>query len=226
MGLSPLTINGKQIRQLEALRESFDLLPVLEYYKNGKLLKWLQDRFYENEAAALELLDENAPDFVQQLCAIFGVEYSGEEIDIEEIAQKQERLAKLRTYTDDAEVISNIELVAFDQEELAELLHSGAEKIYLCADSFVVPVSQKNKCYIGINNPAVHIGGEIPENWDEQSIEFVDCMVDNLPEEPVTNIVVTENNDNPKQENLYDPCQRVNDVVSKFVEAFKGLTEE
>ena len=125
---------GAEVRTLEELREHFDLGAVLEYYKNGKLLTWLEDRYLEGEAEAVRALNEAAPDFQRQLCAVFQVEYTGNEVDLEEIERRQERLKRLRTITDDAEFIQNIDRVAFDQEELADLLDEGATKIYLCGE--------------------------------------------------------------------------------------------
>ena len=145
----PLSLSdGTQARTLDELKEHFDLESVLGYYKSGKLLTWLRDRYEETEADAVEALDENASDFQQKLCAVFGVEFSGSDVDMEEIAHRQERLANLRQYTDEDEFIQNIDAVAFDQEELIDLLDEGCEKIYLCGEKFTVPASQKNKAYV------------------------------------------------------------------------------
>ena len=91
--------DGTQARTLEDLQEHFDLESVLSYYKNGKLLTWLRDRYLESEAEAVEALDETAVDFQKQFCGIFGAEYTDHSVDLEGIARRQERLAKLRTYT-------------------------------------------------------------------------------------------------------------------------------
>ena len=174
--------DGTQARTLEDLQEHFDLESVLSYYKNGKLLTWLRDRYLESEAEAVEALDETAADFLKQFCGIFGAEYKDHSVDLEEIARRQERLAKLRTYTDEVEFIDHIDLVAFDQEDLADLLDDGQKEIYLCGDRFDIPVSQHGVHYKGITNPVLHLTGKLPEDMEETGITFENCTVENMPE--------------------------------------------
>lgn len=179
----PLKLSeGAEVRTLDELREHFDLEAVLGYYASGKLLTWLEDRYLEGEAEAIRALDEAAPDFQKKLCEVFQVEYTGSDIDLEEIERRQERLKRLQSITDEAEYIQNIDYVAFDQEELADLLDEGVTKIYLCGDKFTVPASRKGITYIGIKNPAVHISGKLPDTLEELGITFDGCNVDNLQE--------------------------------------------
>lgn len=175
---------GVEVKDLEQLKEHFDLRSVVEYYKNGKLLNWLEARYLEGEAEAVQNLDDEAPDFQKSLCEIFGVEFTGDEVDLEAIALRQERLKKLRAITDEAEYIDNIERLAFDQEELADLLDENENVIYLCGKKFTVPASRKDITYIGIQNPEVHISGEIPQERQNLGISFRECKVDNFSEEP------------------------------------------
>ena len=171
---------GVEIRTLEELREHFDLQSVLEYYKNGKLLTWLEDRYLEGEAEAVRALDESSPDFQKRLCEVFQVAYTGNEVDLEELQYRQERLKHLRTVTDEDEFIQNIDRVAFDQEELADLLDEDTKTIYLCGENFTIPASRKGIAYIGINTPVVHISGKIPEKLEELDIQFTGIQCDNL----------------------------------------------
>lgn len=168
--------DGTQVRSLDELQEHFDLKAVLGYYKSGQLSIWLNDRYLEDEAEAVSALDENAPDFQKQLCAVFGVEFQGEEMDLEEIKLRQERLKRLRQFTDEEVYIDHIDQVAFDQEELADLLDNGVETIYLCGEKFTVPASQKGKTYIGINQPEVKIGGKYI--LDDLEIHFDGCVLE------------------------------------------------
>ena len=166
--------NGTMVNSLDDLKEHFDLEAVLGFYKNGKLLTWLNDRYLEDEAEAVSALDESAPDFQKQLCAIFGVEFQGEEMDLEEIELRQERLKRLRQFTDEETYIDHIDQVAFDQDDLLDLLDEGVETIYLCGEKFSVPASQKGKTYIGINQPEVKISGKYtPDNLE---IQFEGCL--------------------------------------------------
>ena len=74
---------GKEVRSLDKFREHFDLETVLEYYKSGKLLTWLEDRYLEGEAEAIQALDETDPDFQLQLCSALQVECIGEDVGLE-----------------------------------------------------------------------------------------------------------------------------------------------
>lgn len=173
--------DGAEVRNPTELREHFDLEKVVEYYKNGVLLKWLRDRFFDKEADAVEALDENTDDFQQKLCSIFGVEFSGNPVDVEEIVQRQERLAMLREITDEEEFIRNIDQVAFDQEDLADLLAEGADTVYLCGTYFVVPARCEKVTYIGINKPTVHIAGLESGKLLSPDIHFNQVKVENFP---------------------------------------------
>ena len=158
----------------------------MEYYKSGKLQTWLEDRYFEEEAEAVSVLDETASDFQAQLCKIFGVEYSGQSVNLEEIARRQARLEKLRSLTDEAEYLEQIDRVAFDQDELADLLDEKEKTIYLCGKKFMIPVSQKGVSYIGINAPSAHLSGKVPQSAGELGICFTNVNVDNLPEEIIS----------------------------------------
>lgn len=173
--------DGAEVRNPTELREHFDLEKVVEYYKNGMLLKWLRVRFFDKEADAVEALDENADDFQQRLCRIFDVEFSGNPVDVEEIVQRQERFTMLREITDEEEFIRKIDQVAFDQEDLADLLAEGADTVYLCGTYFVVPARCERVTYIGINEPTVHIVGLESGKSLSPDIHFKQVQLENFP---------------------------------------------
>lgn len=173
--------DGAEVRNPTELREHFDLEKVVEYYKNGMLLKWLRVRFFDKEADAVEALDENADDFQQRLCRIFDVEFSGNPVNVEEIVQRQERLTRLREITDEEEFIRKIDQVAFDQEDLADLLAEGADTVYLCGTYFVVPARCERVTYIGINEPTVHIVGLESGKSLSPDIHFKQVQLENFP---------------------------------------------
>lgn len=205
----------KEVRTLDELREHFDLEKVLEYYKNGKLLTWLEDRYLEGEAEAVRGLDDTKPDFQRQLCAVFQVEYTGDDVDLEEIERRQEKLKRLRSITDNAEFIQNIDLVAFDQEDLADLLDEGQKRIYLCGETFQIPVSQKEITYIGINDPGIHLTGNVPEDVREVGITYKNCRPDNWPES-----ILKDHGKNITTK-ITDPCKR--DLAYKIRGFLEGI---
>ena len=168
--------DGTKVNSLDDLKEHFDLEAVLGYYKSATLLTWLQARYLEDEAEAVSALDESAPDFQKKLCAVFEVEFHGKELDLEKIELRQKRLKRLRQFTDEEVYIDHIDQVAFDQEELADLLDDGVETIYLCGENFTIPASQKGKTYIGINQPEVKIGGKYI--LDDLEIHFDGCVLE------------------------------------------------
>lgn len=151
----PLEVrNGVKARNIFELKENFDIEKIIGYFLDGKLKNWLDARYYEEEAEAIEQLDENDTALAKKLCEIFAVEYEMEEINHEEIARRNERLAKLKQFTADIDVISNIDFVAFNQEELADLYDLDVKKIYLCEGKFVIPKSKKDLeyCLVGMPN--------------------------------------------------------------------------
>ena len=142
--------NGVKVRTMKDLVDNFDTEKVVGYFLDGKLKKWLDARWYEDEAEKIAELDKNDSKLAKHLCEIFGVEYEKEEIDPEEIARRNERIAKLKQYTDDEEIIKNIDSVAFNQEELADLYDRDLKKIYLCKGDFRIPKSKNNLEYVVI----------------------------------------------------------------------------
>ena len=42
--------DGQEARSMEELREYFDLRKIIGYLHDGRLVEWLEDRFYQDEA--------------------------------------------------------------------------------------------------------------------------------------------------------------------------------
>lgn len=158
--------DGTNVRDLDALKEHFDIESVAKYFRDGKLLIWLEDRYYDDEVNALENLSADDKDLEQKLCTIFGVETP------EEIAHRAERLAKLKNYTDDENILANVDKVAFDQEDLADLLDADTKEIYLCDNRFSIPLRVKNKNYIGIAKAVAVIRSDKLVDFKSLGIEF------------------------------------------------------
>lgn len=144
--------NGVKVRSnLEELREHFDLEKAVGYFLSGKLAEWLEDRYYDVEAEKIQAIDKDAPDLNKKLCAALGVEYDEKQnVNVEQIERINEKRAILRQKTDDESIIAHAGQTAFTQEDLAELLDMDEPIIYLCGDSFTIPVRVENKKYIGI----------------------------------------------------------------------------
>lgn len=79
--------DGVEVRSLEELREAFDLGLVMGYLADGRLERWLEDRFYEEEAGQVAGLDKEAPDLGKRLCTILQVPYT-EEMEMDAVIAK------------------------------------------------------------------------------------------------------------------------------------------
>ena len=163
--------DGAQVRTIEELKEHFDVESVVGYFTDGRLLNWLQSRYYDDEADKVERLTKDDPQLHKKLCAIFGVE-SAQDVDPEEIARRQERLNRLKQYTDDREIWNLVDQVAFDQEDLSDLLDENTTLIYLCNNRFTIPLRITDKTYVGIGKAIAVIRTDKPVDFDKLNITF------------------------------------------------------
>lgn len=191
--------NGAKATDMKSLINNFDLESVICYFLNGKLLKWLNDRYYENEAEAIAHLSKEDPCFARKLCDIFGVQCQERaDIDTEEILRRNQRISRLKQLTDDVDALSNIDAVAFDQEELADLYEQGMQKIFLCDGDFHIPPSMQHLEYILLGD-AVVAGLIVP-----QPTRATECIVEDFP--------------SPEQEESEPSAER--DVLSGSLNSF------
>ena len=153
--------DGAMARNMNELKANFDAEKLIEHYMSGRLLTWLKSRFYE-EAEAVAALDRSDPELGKKLCGIFGEECA-DSVDTLSIARRLEKLTKLRRITDSDEILDNVDSVAFDQDELAEIYSRGATKIYLCEGSFDIPKSKRLLDYTVIGGAKVTGLGGVPE---------------------------------------------------------------
>lgn len=144
-----------QVRNISDLREHFDIESVVGYFFDGKLLTWLSARYYEEEEEAVAKLDKDDLQLAEKLCDILGVEYKKVAINAEEIARRNERIAVLKQYTNDEDIIKDVDCVAFNQEELVNLYERDKKKIYLCAGEFNIPKEQQKLEYIELGGAIV-----------------------------------------------------------------------
>ena len=167
--------NGAKVRgSIEELREHFDLEKAVGYFLSGKLVEWLEDRFYEDEAEAVEAIDKDAPDLRERLCEALDVPYEGDsELDVAALERLNEKKAILRQKTGDEEIISHAAQTALNQEDLADLLEMDEPVIYLCGEKFNIPARVKNKRYVGIlGTPTISIKANSQEEVDAKGIVF------------------------------------------------------
>lgn len=149
---------GVEVRTLEDLQEHFSLPKVLEYVKSGKIVTWLKDRYEDDLAEQIEVLNVNDPELNKKVCAIFDIEYD-ESLIIgrEKFEERKRKLALLSNYTKEQQYIDLVDNIAFDMDDIYDLLDEDETTIYLCGTKFTIPLSKKGITYIGLNNPSVYI---------------------------------------------------------------------
>lgn len=171
--------NGIEVRDMEGLREHFSLAKVLEYFENGKLVVWLRDHYENDIAGAVEALEKDGQDLPEKLSEIFDVPYDvNAEEELEKAAERAERLKRLKKYTEDEQLWGRVDNVAFEQDELYDLLDEDAETIYLCGERFSIPLSKSGVQYIGINNPTVVVDSKVLVDWDKKKISLEGIVFD------------------------------------------------
>ena len=163
--------NGIEVRSMEELRNNFSLGRVLEYVQNEKLVIWLRDRYENNIADAIAELDKMDSELPRKVSAIFDIPYDEKtEDDLKQVAERAERIKRLKEFTDEIQYADQIDKVAFDQDELYDLLDEEVNEIYLCGDRFSIPLSVKGISYMGINNPVVVIDSKAEVDWLSKGI--------------------------------------------------------
>jgi phosphotransferase system HPr (HPr) family protein len=192
----PLIVNGVEVRDIEMLRDNFDVDALIGYAFDGKLAKWLRDRYYDDEADEIDSLEQDDPDLEDKLYDIFQVDPPMSE---EEIAWRNERLAKLKEYTTDEEILDRVDDVAFDQQDLSDLIDDDVEEIYLCGGRFTIPLKVENKTYIGIGDAVAVIRSNVPIDFDDLNIHFKDIRFNSAYEK-----ISPQADDGEPADSLYD----------------------
>ena len=172
--------NGVKVRSgLEELREHFDMEKIASHFLSGKLLEWLEDRYYYDEAAKIAELDKDAPNLNAQLCAIIGVDASKyDAFDVEALERLNEKKRLLKERTSDSKIIDNAMLTAFNQEDLADLLDLESPVIYLCGEKFNIPIRVEHKKYIGIlGTPKIEIRATSDNDLKAKDIIFENVIL-------------------------------------------------
>lgn len=162
--------DGVEVRTLEELRENFDLEKVVEYFNSGELLEWLEYRFYDDEAEAIENIDTDDRNLTAKICAALDVECDD---DLEFMQRLREKKVILAEMTDDESIIDNAASTALNQEDLATLINMDYKTIYLCGENFNVPIRVAGMKYIGVlSTPKIKIRAKSQEDLDAKEISF------------------------------------------------------
>lgn len=171
--------NGVEARTLDELRNNFSVVSVTEYIKSGKMITWLEDRFENELAENIKLLDTKDEEYVQKLCKIFRINYNAEfEQQIQLVIDVMDKRKKLMEYTDDEEILKHASQVAFVQDDLFALLDNGERTIYLCGDKFSIPLGVSDITYIGVNSPTIVVNSDVLVDWSKKKIVLENIVFD------------------------------------------------
>ena len=172
--------NGIKVRSgLDELRKNFDLDSIIGYFLSGKLMEWLDDRYYEEEADKLRNLERTSTDLNRQICSILCVPYEKEsELSVDQLERLNEKRAILRQKTSDNSIISHAGQTALTQDDLADLLDMDEPVIYLCGETFNIPIRVEGKEYIGIlGMPRVTIKAKTKKEIETKKITFKNVVL-------------------------------------------------
>ena len=171
--------NGIEVRNMEELRDNFSISKVICYLQEGKLVTWLRDRYANDIADLIEELELQDERLAEKVSEIFDIPYDeASEKELEKAAERVKRIKKLNEYTDDRQYEKFIDNVAFDQDELYDLLDEEENTVYLCGERFSIPLSKPGIAYIGINQPVVVIDSKVEVDWAERKITVENVVFD------------------------------------------------
>lgn len=173
--------NGKRVGTIEELKANWDLEKVVLYYENGRLLTWLKDRYYSEEATQVAALESIADikDLQKGLCNIFSMPFDEEKaIDINQVKVKNKKIERILRIAPDDEYINNADSVAFVQDDLMDLINKKKNVIYLCNNNFTIPLNVKNIKYKGIGDVTCIIDSKEEIDFEEMGIVFENVKFD------------------------------------------------
>lgn len=176
--------DGAEARSMEELREHFDLEKIIGYFQDGRLVKWLDCYLYADEADEVRKLSGDEHDLGKRLCDILGAKYT-EIGDTETIIWRKERLDRLKQFTADTEILNRVDMVAFDQDDLEDIIREeDTDIIYLCQNKFTFPsgiLRKKNVRYVGIGKN-VEVKAEMSngKSFSDLNISFENVIVNEI----------------------------------------------
>ena len=168
--------NNLKARTLDELQQYADIENLVRYYHNEKLRIWLEARDYNDIVSQIISIDTTDASYVNTLCNILGIEYDNLDIEVHEIQKNEEKLNRLRRLTSDMNILSNVEFIVFNQQELDELVKKNPKVIYLSSNenqNYKIDINIANTEYIGIfGNPVIQVDGRDYKSLYKSGIKF------------------------------------------------------
>jgi hypothetical protein len=116
-----LVLDGRPVRNLDDLRDNFNIEDVLVAFRNGSLARWLETRGLVEEIAALEKIQGDDLDAARELCRVFHGDCTEQQIEAAAypFEFRQKEAEKLRQYQN----------LKKQEDEIIRAYHEGYEKL-------------------------------------------------------------------------------------------------
>ncbi len=172
--------NGKMVRNLQELRENFDINKIISHFMNGSLLRWLEERYYDEECEKLRQIKQVDSDTAGKLCEVFGVKEEIVEKSFDDIFFEEKLKNELSLFLDNSNELYQIDksMIACTQKELDRLINDKASMIYLFDGIFDIPTNYENVKYIGLKNVVVRIASSRTVPFESKNIIFKNISFD------------------------------------------------
>ncbi len=166
--------NGAEARDIEELRENFDIGLAAEYFSNGKLERWLENNYYDDILQAVRGLDSSGQDFGRRLAEALGArQEDAGEVDVQAVMRRAGLKEKLKPYVSE-EQLEGMDHIADSQEELERLAKEGCGRVYLFGEGFSITEWMENMECIGVNRPTVSLEIRSREEFKKKNIKLRD----------------------------------------------------
>lgn len=117
-----IIINKKHIRDIDDLRENFNIHDILQNFNDGILERWLRVRKMDSEIEALQSIkDEDNIEKAKHLCTIFNRDLSDDQIE--------DAVCALSYYKKVDEELKKFEKVSFEFNTVIKEYHDSYEKL-------------------------------------------------------------------------------------------------
>ena len=177
--------DGYKVRTMEELRIHSDPESLIAYFLNGKLKNWLKDRDYQKEIYEINKLKSSDDNLLKNLYDILNINKKNNDIgkfELDVIFKNHDILSKVKQYTDNKQVLDNIEYIATSQGEFEKLLKKNASTIYLLGNKFVLPHYIENTNIKGINKVKIEVNSKEIIDFEKIKVYFENCYFDSTYE--------------------------------------------
>ena len=185
------------------------------------MIVWLRDRYANDIADLIEELDLQDEKIPQKISKIFDVPYDKDsEEKMEKAIERAERILKLKKYNDDKKYEEVVDNIAFDQDELYDLLDEDVDVIYLCGERFSIPLSKPGVTYIGVNSPIGVIDSKVKVDWDKIKISLENIEFDKKYQSVLDNFCEIEEELNKKTDGKLENDGNIKQSIEKYNKSY------